>query len=93
MLVALQSLEMKHMLTTYNIRFCALNSQQEAHKIALSAAKKAIGYIRSVLTFDESHIRSLFRREKESENKIDLKFRLLMEIIEFEGNMNVKKHK
>jgi len=55
---------MKHMLTTYNIRFCALNSQQYNHKQALASAKKALTYIRSILTFDEQYIRNLFRKEK-----------------------------
>jgi hypothetical protein len=82
-LIALQSLEMKHMLTTYSIRFCALNSQQYNHKQALTSSKKAIGFIRSILTFDESHIRSLFKKEKEPEHRIDVKYRLLMEIVEF----------
>lgn len=93
MVVAAQGLEMKHLLTTYSIRFCALNSQQYNHKQALVSAKKAISYIRSVLTFDERLIQGLFQREKDSEYKCDLKYRLLMEILEFEGNVNVKKHK
>lgn len=93
MLAAAQGLEMKHLLTTYSIRFCALNSQQYNHKQALASAKKAISYIRSILTFDERLIRVLFQREKEGEYKSDLKYRLLMEILEFEGNLNVKKHK
>lgn len=52
MLIAQQSLEMKHLLTTYSIRFCALNSQQYNHKQALASSKKAIAYVRSILTFD-----------------------------------------
>lgn len=52
MLIAMQSLEMKHLLTAYSIRFCALNSQQYNHKQALASARKAIAYIRSILTFD-----------------------------------------
>jgi len=43
---------MKQMLATYSIRFCALNSQKYNHPGALSSAKKAIGYIRNILTFD-----------------------------------------
>jgi hypothetical protein len=51
-LLALQGLEMKKMLSNYCLRFCALNSQQENHKEALNSARKAIGYIRNVVTFD-----------------------------------------
>lgn len=51
-IIAAQGLEMKHLLTTYSIRFCALNSQQSNHKQALASARKAVSYIRSVLTFD-----------------------------------------
>jgi len=31
-MIAMQGLEMKHMLAAYYIRFCALNSQQSCHK-------------------------------------------------------------
>jgi hypothetical protein len=84
---------MKHLLTTYSIRFCALNSQQSNHKQAISSARKAVSYIRSVLTFDERLIRGLFQRERDSEYRADLKYRLLVEVLDFEGNLNVKKHK
>jgi hypothetical protein len=50
------------MLGVYCVRFCALNSQEENHKEALASAKKAIGYTRNLLTFDEEYTKDLFRQ-------------------------------
>ncbi len=52
MLVAIQSMDMRHMLAAYSIRFCALSSQQYNHKEALMSAKKAIGYVKNIFMFD-----------------------------------------
>ena len=72
---------MKNLLSSYCLRFCALNSQQENHKEALNACKKAVGYIRNVITFDEHYTLNIIRRESESNAVAEIKQRLLLEIL------------
>jgi hypothetical protein len=66
------------MLAIYNLRYCALVSQEENHKEALTSAKKAIGYVKGILTFDEQYIKTLLRKEQQSEANVELKHRLLL---------------
>lgn len=50
------------MLAVYNLRYCALISQEENHKEALASAKKAIAYVKTILTFDEQYTKALLKQ-------------------------------